>query len=68
MIKEFQEGEVYRNSKLTQDVMVYAVGIDDPEEVVLAVGFIDRASEEMTTPGELTVKKADFGDWELLKL
>lgn len=68
MVKQFQEGEVYRNAKLGRDVMVFGVGIDTPTEVVLAVGWIDRVSEEMTDNGELTVNKSDFGDWEVVNL
>lgn len=68
MVKEFQEGEVYRNKKLDKDVMVYAVGKNNQDEVVLAVGFVDRISEEMTSTGELTVKASDFGDWEIVNL
>lgn len=64
MVKEFLEGEVYRNPKLPHDIMVYAIGSEDDNEVVLAVGYVDRESEEMSSNGELTVKKTDFGDWE----
>lgn len=67
MVKEFQEGEVYRNLKLPRDIMVYAIGIDDTEEVVLAVGWIDRESEEMVEPGEVIIKKSDFGDWSIVE-
>lgn len=68
MIKEFQEGEVYRNSKQTQDIMVYAIASEDDVEIVLAVGFVDRESEEMTKHGELVVKKSELSDWELVAL
>lgn len=68
MVKEFLEGEVYRNTKLKQDIMVYAIGSEDTNEVVLAIGWVDRESEEMTAPGELTVKKSDFGDWEVVAI
>lgn len=68
MIKEFLEGESYRNSKQDKDIMVFAVSSDDKDEIVLAVGFVDRVSEEMTSTGELTVKKSDLGDWELLEI
>ena len=64
MVTEFLEGEVYRNSKLEQDIMVYGVGSEDDEEVILAIGYIDRESEEMTAPGEITIKRVDFKDWE----
>lgn len=66
MVKEFAEGEVYRNKKLEKDIMVYAVGIDNPDEVVLAVGFVDREAEEMTAAGEITIKKSEFEDWEVV--
>lgn len=68
MVKEFQEGEVYRNSKQEKDIMVYAVASDDKKELVLVVGFVDRDSEEMTSTGEITIKKSDFADWEIVEL
>lgn len=68
MVKSFEEGEVYRNTKIpgALDIMVYATGSEDDSEVVLAVGFVDRESEEMTSPGEITIKKVDFQDWEVV--
>lgn len=66
MVKAFEEGEVYRNPKLSNDVMVYAIASEDDNEIVMAVGWVDRASEEMSSTGELVVKKADLKDWEAL--
>lgn len=64
MIKAFLEGDSYRNPKLPQDVMVLGIAKEDAKEVVMAVLFVDRESDETTGGGELTVQKADFGDWE----
>ena len=68
MVTEFIEGEVYTNKKLDYDVMVYAVASKTADEVVLAIGKINRESEEMFAPGELTVKTSEFSDWELVEL
>lgn len=64
MVTKFEEGEVYRNKELPRDIMVYGTGIENDEEVVLAIGWVDRESEEMVEPGEITIKKTDFGKWE----
>lgn len=68
MVKEFLEGETYRNPKQDKDVMVYAVASSSKDEVVLVVGFVDRVSEEMLSTGEITVKKSEFADWEIVEL
>lgn len=66
MVKEFEEGETYRNKKLDRDIMVFAVASKTQDEVVLAIGWVDRESEEMAANGEITIKTADFQDWEVI--
>lgn len=68
MVKAFVEGETYRNIKLDKDMMVYGIGYEDDTEVVLAIGWVDRESEEMISVGEISVKKSDFSQWEIVTL
>lgn len=67
MIKQFEEGEVYRNKKLDKDIMVYGIASETDSQIIMAVGFVDRESEEMTSPGEITVNKTDLIDWEVVQ-
>lgn len=66
MVKVFEEGEVYRNPKLPNDIMVYGIASENDDEIVMAVGFVDRESEEMSSNGEITIKKSDFKEWEVV--
>lgn len=68
MVTEFVEGETYHNKNVEQDIMVYAVAHETDVDVTLAVGFVDRVSEEMTSTGELTIKKSDYKDWEQVEI
>lgn len=68
MIKEFLEGETYRNAKLDHDILVLGIGLDTPTATTLAILRVDRASEETTGGDELTVLKSDLENWDLVVL
>lgn len=68
MITEFLEGETYTNPKLDRDIMVLGIGRETKDELVLAILWIDRESKESTMGDELTVKKADIGQWTVVEL
>jgi hypothetical protein len=68
MIKEFLEGETYTNSKLDKDVMVLGIGKETQDEVVLAILWVERQSNETTGGDELTVKKSEFSDWTIVEI
>lgn len=68
MIKEFLEGETYFNAKYDKDVMVLGIAKTTDKEIVLAILWVDRSTEETTGGGELTVPVAELSSWELKEL
>lgn len=68
MVKEFLEGETYRNSKLDKDVLVLGIAKEDASGVKLAILWVDRQSEETTGGDELIIPKSQFDEWELVVL
>ena len=67
MIQGFQEGETYTNPKLDHDIMVLGIAKETDSSVTLAILKVDRASEETSGGGQLTVNHADYGDWTLVQ-
>ena len=66
-ITEFEEGETYRNAKLPHDIMVLGIAKSTKTQYVLAVLLVDRESQETTMGTEITVAKADLGDWAVVE-
>lgn len=67
MIKEFLEGETYRNAEYDYDIMVLAVAEETEAEVLMAVLWVEKEGFESVGSGEITINKEDFKDWQLVE-
>ena len=67
MVKEFLEGETYRNALQDHDILVLGIGEETNKEVVLAVLYVDRETNKSIDFGEEIISRTEFNDWLIVE-
>lgn len=68
MVKEFLEGETYRNDKFEQDIFVLGINELDDKKIIMLVLWIDRETVESTSGDEILIQKSKFNEWSQVDL